>query len=298
MNSTAQGELFGMPPVSQSAPGAWPDKVGRAEVKISENRSILTSASGFMAGYDFTLNPYTGCTFGCAYCYAAAFVPNEEEKKRWGEWVKVKKAAVRILEKEAAKLTGKAVYMSSVTDPYQPVEKATGITRAILEILTSVPDLRLTVQTRGPLVTRDADLMAKLGRLRVNLTVTTDCEEDRKKFEPLCPSVDARLAAVQELAAKNLDVGVTITPLIRIREPEVFGKRLLATGARRFVVQPFHPSSCRARGFRATTRDEAIPIAKEMGWTQQGYEKTVHQLRTILGNRLEEGRGGFAPAAV
>ena len=43
-----------------------------------------------MAGYDFTLNPYTGCTFGCAYCYAAAFVPDEDEKKRWGECVKVK----------------------------------------------------------------------------------------------------------------------------------------------------------------------------------------------------------------
>jgi DNA repair photolyase len=298
MNSTAQGELFGMPPVPQSAPGAWPDKVGRAEVKISENRSILTSASGFMAGYDFTLNPYTGCTFGCAYCYAAAFVPNEEEKKRWGKWVKVKKAAVRILEKEAAKLTGKAIYMSSVTDPYQPVEKATGITRAILEILTSVPDLRLTVQTRGPLVTRDADLMAKLGRLRVNLTVTTDYEEDRKKFEPLCPSVEARLDAARELAEKGLDVGVTITPLIRIREPVAFAEKLFATGAQRFVVQPFHASSNRGRGFRATTREEAIPLAKEMGWTQRGYEETVGKLRAILGSRIEEGRGGFAPPAV
>jgi DNA repair photolyase len=250
-----------------------------------------------MAGYDFTINPYTGCTFGCAYCYAAAFVPDQEEKKRWGEWVKVKRAAVQILKKQAGKLAGKAVYMSSVTDPYQPVEKLTGITRALLEILTSVPDLRLTVQTRGPLVTRDADLMSRIRHLRVNVTVTTDSEEDRKNFEPLCPSVNARLAAVQELSAQRLDVGVTITPLIRIREPEVFGKRLLATGARRFVVQPFHASSTRARGFRATTRDEAIPLAKEMGWTQQGYEKTVHQLRTLLGNRLEEGRGGFAPAA-
>lgn len=297
MTLNDQGELFDEPPASVSTPMFWPEKVGRAEVKISENRSILTPASGFMAGYDFTLNPYTGCTFGCAYCYAAAFVPDEDEKKRWGEWVKVKKAAVKILEKQAENLAGKAVYMSSVTDPYQPVEKSTGITRALLEILTSVPNLRLTVQTRGPLATRDADLMAKIGQLRVNVTITTDCEEDRKKFEPLCPSVDARLVAVKELAEEGLDVGVTVTPLIRIRDPGAFAERLLGTGARRFVVQPFHASRARGGGFRATTRDEAIPLAKEMGWTREGYEQTVGMLRSILGNRLEEGREGFAPPA-
>lgn len=297
MKSSTQGELFGASPAAGDGQASWPEKVGQAEVMISENRSILTPASGFMAGYDFTLNPYTGCTFGCAYCYAAAFVPNEEEKKRWGEWVKVKKAAVKILEKQAVKLAGKAVYMSSVTDPYQPVEKFTGITRAILDILTAVPNLRLTVQTRGPLVTRDADLMAKIGQLRVNVTVTADSEDDRKKFEPLCPSVDARLAAMKELAEKGLDVGVTVTPLIRIREPAAFAERLLGTGARRFVVQPFHASRARGGGFRATTRDEAIPLAKEMGWTREGYEQTVGILRRILGNRLEEGREGFAPPA-
>jgi len=295
MDSGGQGELFGINPASSPDPEGWPKTIGHAAIKISENRSILTPASGFMAGYDFTLNPYTGCTFGCAYCYAAAFVPDQEEQRRWGEWVKVKKAAVKILEKQAGKLEGKAVYMSSVTDPYQPVEKSTGITRAILGVLTSVPDLRLTVQTRGPLVTRDFDLMAKIAHLRVNITVTTDSEEDRKKFEPLCPSVDARLIAVRELAGKGLNLGVTLTPLIRIREADAFAEKLLATGARRFVVQPFHASSARSRGFRATTRDEAIPLAKEMGWTQKGYEETVSKLRKILGDRLEEGRGGFAP---
>jgi DNA repair photolyase len=49
--------------------------------------NLLTKASGFIAAYDFTLNPYRGCQYGCSYCYAVAFSPNPQMRQDWGKWV-------------------------------------------------------------------------------------------------------------------------------------------------------------------------------------------------------------------
>lgn len=73
------------------------DAGGRAGVSLIDSRSILTPGSGFIAGYKFTLNPYSGCQFACDYCYARGFAPSEELRDQWGEWVKVKQNALALL---------------------------------------------------------------------------------------------------------------------------------------------------------------------------------------------------------
>ena len=126
-----------------------PSQLGPAEVSYNDARSILTPASGFIRRYDFTLNPYSGCGFGCDYCYARYFAPSDEERESWGRWVRVKRNAVDLVQRACAtgKLAdGDAVYMSSVTDPYQPIEKKLGLTRTILKaILDAGVQPRLTV---------------------------------------------------------------------------------------------------------------------------------------------------------
>lgn len=99
--------------------------IGSTGVEYKKAASILTEAKGFMGTYDYTLNPYSGCSFGCTYCYAAFFSRSAEKMKNWGKWLVVKENALELLKKFDAKktLSGKTIYMSSVTDPYQPIER-------------------------------------------------------------------------------------------------------------------------------------------------------------------------------
>src|SRR5438093_4716505 len=144
--------------------------LGKTEVLYKMASSILSPASGFLETYDFTLNPYSGCSFGCTYCYAAFFARLEEHHQNWGYWVHVKENALQLLIKFRKKpLQGKRIYMSSVTDPYQPVEKELELTRSLLKELADYHQPRLVIQTRSPLATRDIDLLKRFETLQVNM---------------------------------------------------------------------------------------------------------------------------------
>ena len=267
-----------------------PERIGETEVSYRVASSILTRASGFMADYDFTLNPYAGCGFGCSYCYAAFFSRDQERSDSWGRWVEVKENALATLRRMRTPLEGKAIYMSSVTDPYQPIERRLGLVRALLgELSTRGP--RLVIQTRSPLVTRDIDILKRFTSVRVNMTVTTDSESVRKAFEPMCPGNRFRLAAIAEVAAAGIDTSITLTPLLPVENAERFARDLRMTGVRCFVVQPFHAERGR---FVAGTREPALKLIRDLGWTPDRYRATVEILRAHL-PALAEGREGFAP---
>lgn len=259
-------------------------------VTYSSAKSILTPASGFMSDYDYTLNPYAGCAFGCTYCYAAFFARDAQKQQDWGRWVEVKENAVGLIRRFRRPLAGRSIYLSSVTDPYQPIERSLGLVRSILEELV-LHQPRLVVQTRSPLVTRDTDVLRRFERVRVNMTVTTDSERVRAAFEPQCPPNDARLAAAHELVDAGLDVGITMTPLLPVEDAQGFAKLVGATGAARYVVQPMHVSKGR---FVAGTRETAVQLSEELGWDEVAYAEVVRHLRLELPDLLE-GRDGFGP---
>ena len=86
--------------MAQPAEQKATSKVRRSEIEFQQAKSILTKPSGFIDAFDFTLNPYSGCTFGCNYCYAANFANTDKLKEEWGKWVKVKENAIKkMLEK-------------------------------------------------------------------------------------------------------------------------------------------------------------------------------------------------------
>ena len=305
-----QANLFGEPQepkVPQIA--ERPERVGLADLSYQDARTILTPASGFLDRYDYTLNPYSGCAFGCRYCYAAAFSPRPELKDTWGQWVKAKQNAAALMAKQKpGSLDGVRIYCSSVTDPYQPAERRLELTRGVLTALAESHRPKLVIQTRSPDVTRDADLFVKLaqngGRVQVNMTVTTDNENIRKAFEPSCPSNDRRLAAVAELSALGVQTAVTMTPLLLVTDPESFARKVGQTGARSFIIQGFNTND--RKQFVAHTRDGAIAaLAAEIGVDSKAeaarlYQRRYLQARKIIidtlgADRVGEGRQGFWP---
>ncbi|XVJ61051.1 MAG: radical SAM protein [Tepidisphaera sp.] len=265
-------------------------RLGLTVIDYKEVAGILTKPKGFMAGYDFTINPYSGCAFGCAYCYAAAFSPEGRAPDTWGKWVSVKTNALDLLTRSRRDLRGKSIYISSVTDPYQPIEKQLELTRDILrELVHHQP--RIVIQTRSPLVARDIDILKQFEVAQVNMTVTTDSEDVRKAFEPGCPSNQQRLDAIAEVCASGVQTCITMTPLLPVVDAEAFAGRLLATGVGRFIVQPFHSKKGQ---YAAGTKDTATPLIERFTWTGAGYVA----VRDVLKRRLPglgEGKAGFAP---
>jgi DNA repair photolyase len=261
-------------------------------VRHKQAKSILSKASGFIKAFDYTLNPYSGCAFGCSYCYAAFFTPTPELQADWGNWVEVKENALHLLQKRRKRpLIDQTIYMSSVTDPYQPVERKLELTRAIIEELLHYHQVRLVVQTRSPLVTRDLDLLRQFRHVSVNMTITTDDETIRKAFEPFCASVPQRMEAVRTLADANIQTCVTMTPLLPVTDPAAFAHALLRTGAWRYVIQYFHPTS---RRFAAGTGEKAKALLLENPWTEAQYETVKQVMGSILPN-FSEGKNGFVP---
>lgn len=95
--------------VAENAP---PTRLGHARIEYKPTKSILTRATGFMSDYDYTLNPYSGCSFGCTYCYAAFFSQSTDLRDSWGSWVQVKENALAVLHRMRTPLKDKTIYMS------------------------------------------------------------------------------------------------------------------------------------------------------------------------------------------
>ncbi|WPV67122.1 SPL family radical SAM protein [Chitinophaga sp. LS1] len=266
--------------------------IGNCLIEYKKASSILTPASGFMSSYDFTLNPYSGCSFGCTYCYAAFFSRSEEQRNNWGLWLQVKENALSLIKKYRNKgLRNKIIYMSSVTDPYQPIEKEMEITRSILKELLEYHQPRLVIQTRSPIVLRDIDLLSRFQNIQVNMTITTDSEKVRKIFEPLCPSNDSRIKAIKEINDAGIKSCITMTPLLPVLDPESFAIKLKNTGLTNFIIQPFHTEKGK---FIAGTRSAAMNLIKELDWTDEKYKMTEEILLNHIPN-LGIGKEGFKP---
>lgn len=177
-------------------------------VKIRETRcSSLLHSMYFGSSTEYTVNQYRGCTHGCVYCYAPSLIHDE---RRWGGYVDVKINAPSVLEKELARIKKQLVFVSSASDPYQPVEARFGVTRKVLEVLVK-RDFPVLLLTRSPLVLRDLDVLNSFDWVRVGFSISSVSE---RFYEPGVPSVEKRLDALERLHDFGIKTWVSMAPIV------------------------------------------------------------------------------------
>lgn len=201
-------------------------------VKISEvlARSILNKSKIF----DYCLNPYTGCSHGCRYCYAGLFMARYSgHSEPWGQFVDVKMNAPELLRRQLPRARRGTVWIASVCDPYQPVEARYQLTRKCLREL-SRRDFPVFIQTKSDLVVRDLDILKDLAELEVGFSIATDDDRTAALFEPGAPSVTRRLNALEKIKAVNLRTFVFIGPILP-QNPERLVRRLIGLADKVFI---------------------------------------------------------------
>lgn len=269
------------------------------ESRTVKPKTLLNKGTGFLADYSHSLNPYTGCSFGCSYCYVRQMPVSLFRHEKWGTWVDIKRDAADVLRKELhrAKAKGKVtVFMSSSTDPYQPVEHKEQVTRQLLEVMVEDPPDFLLVQTRSPLVRRDIDLFLRLkDKVRVSMTVETDLEEIRKHFTPHAPPIRGRLQTLQLLADAGVPTQATIAPILP--SSEAFPSTLLPLVNRVCVDDYFMGDGS---GGKRTGRLGIQTLYEQLGLDEwyhpSAYQKVYDRLRDVFQeDQIYLSREGFAP---
>jgi DNA repair photolyase len=185
-------------------------------VDVTEITAKTILVRSRIPGADYVINPYLGCAHGCRYCYAVFMrrYARHHPGAPWGSFVEVKVNLARVLTAELARKKQRGrVILSSVCDPYQPVELRYRLTRGALEILAEF-GWGIDILTRSPLVLRDLDLLSAIPGVSVGLSIPTDDDRVRQRLEPQAPPIPARIATLKKLAQAGLSPWVFIAPML------------------------------------------------------------------------------------
>ena len=170
--------------------------------------------------FNWTLNPYRGCTHGCHYCFArryhAQFEMNAGDE--FASVILVKQNIVDVLARELDRpsWTRELVAFGTATDPYQPIEGHYKLTRGAIQALTR-GRTPIGLITKGPMVVRDIDVLVDQSRgagCTVYMSVPTVDEDAWRTLEPGTAHPLQRLRAVRELSDAGINAGVLMAPIV------------------------------------------------------------------------------------
>lgn len=179
----------------------------RLEVREIRCKTLLRRLSFGRAQLEYTVNLYKGCTHGCVYCYAPSLVHDE---RAWGTFVDAKVNAPLVLRAELKDAPKAPVFLSSASDPYQPVEARHRLTRRCLEELHCA-GFPVVILTRSPLVLRDLELLRRFEWARVGCSISTAAG---RFFEPGVPPLERRLETLRTLGQAGLRTWVSLAPVV------------------------------------------------------------------------------------
>jgi DNA repair photolyase len=181
-------------------------------IKITRIKAKSIIVKSNLPDGDFVINPYVGCMHGCKYCYARFMKRFTGHTEPWGSFVDIKFNAPDLIPEGTNKYREKSIIISSVTDPYQPIEREYEITRKILErLITLQPHLDLI--TKSDLVVRDIDLFKQFKNCMVTLSFWITDEKLRKQVELLSSQVKQKINALKELHKAKIPTALFISPI-------------------------------------------------------------------------------------
>lgn len=185
-----------------------------------QSQSIVTSNDSPDIPYRYTLNPYRGCSHGCAYCYARPTHEYLGLSAGLDFEIKViyKPRAPALFREFLARPGWQAepICLSGVTDCYQPAERRFRLTRGCLEVALEARQ-PVSLVTKNALILRDLDLLEELARRRlvhVSISITTLDAALARRMEPRTSPPELRLQAVRRLSQAGVPVGVLVAPVI------------------------------------------------------------------------------------
>lgn len=268
---------------------------------------ILNSPSATHMGF-WSINPYVGCAFGCAYCYARD--THRYTIERAGEvgrsivremppWMAFERrvlvkehAGARVrdaLRSSRAPSPGDSLVIGSATDPYQPAERRFHVTREVLEALQVVRGLKLVIITKSPLVTRDVGLLQSLARhnqVGVHISLITTDRELARTLEPRAPTPESRLRAVRRLAEGGIAVSVNCMPVL----PGITdGPGMLADVVAQVAKAGAKSFGACALRLRAASRRRYLPMIRESFPALASRYENTYRNSVYAGDEYREG---------
>ena len=184
--------------------------MSKINIKKTNAKSILVKSN--LPEADYVINPYTGCLHGCRYCYASFMKRFTKHKEPWGEFIDIKINAPEILEKDIKNIKKGTVLLSSVTDPYNPIDVKYKLTRKILKILLK-HKFPISILTKSDLILRDIDLLKQFKDCSVGFSLFSLDNKDINNFEKRTIPVKRRLKALKILKNNNITTYVMISPM-------------------------------------------------------------------------------------
>lgn len=273
----------------------WLDEPPPVAVEVHEEecKSALSENDSPDLPFRYSFNPYRGCQHACAYCYARP----SHQYLGWGAGTDfdtrlvVKRNAPEVLARELSSRKWskgrEMIAFSGVTDCYQPLEASYELTRRALETCDSFRH-PVGIITKGSLVRRDTELLARLARrggAHVAMSIAFADERDSRALEPWVPSPATRFETLRRLAEAGVPVGVALAPVIPglndSAVPEILERAKAAGATQAFLVLLRLPK-------------EVAPVFEERlrATFPLRAEKVLNALREMRGGRLNNAAFG------
>lgn len=268
------------------------------KVEFKDSKSLAVKSN--IPSIDYVINPYIGCQHGCIYCYAEFMIRFTGHKgQKWGAFLDVKRYEFEKVKPN--KFDGKRILLSSVTDPYIPLELKYKNSRNILQALIGT-NAKILLLTKSKYVVRDIDLFTQFENIEVGISISTLDNSIAKIIEPGASKPTERLEALNKLSENGINPYVFISPFFPgiTKFQDIIIKSKAYTKDFRFENLNFRPHNIpRIMNFLQNYLPDLIPVYNELRVDRKRWDSIENNINEFciqenLNCKIEFHHGGFS----